>query len=57
MQGRGSYRLDPATSIQVQKYTVYRTLPVLKSGTVLLFARSLFLGVRHLEKYQKKLDR
>jgi len=34
MQGRDSYRLNPATSIQEQKYAVYRTLPVLKSGTV-----------------------
>jgi len=39
MQGRDSYRLDPATSIQEQKYAVYRTLPVLKTGTV--FADSL----------------
>jgi len=31
MQGRGSYRLDPATSIQEQKYSVYRPLPVLKN--------------------------
>jgi len=34
MLGLGSYRFDPATSIQEQKYTVYSTLPVLKSGTV-----------------------
>jgi len=32
---RDSYRLDSTTSIQEQKYAVYRTLPVLKSGTVL----------------------
>jgi len=34
MEGRDSYRLDPAASIQEQKYCVYRTLPVWKSGTV-----------------------
>jgi len=33
MQGSDSYWLDLATSIQEQKY-VYRTLSVLKSGTV-----------------------
>jgi len=36
MHGRGSYHLDPATSIQEQKFAVYRSL---KSGTV--FADSL----------------
>jgi len=34
VQGRDSYRLDPAISIQEQNYPVYRTLPVFKSGTV-----------------------
>jgi len=34
MQGQDSYWLDHAASIQEQKYTVYRTLPVLKSGTI-----------------------
>jgi len=34
MQGRDSYRLDPATSIQERKYAVYRALPALKSDTV-----------------------
>jgi len=34
MQGRDSCRLDRAAFIQEQKYAVYRTLPVLKSGTV-----------------------
>jgi len=29
MQGRGNYRLDPASSIQEQKYAASRTLPVL----------------------------
>jgi len=33
MQGRDSCRLDLATSTKEQKYDVYRTLPVLKSGT------------------------
>jgi len=33
MQGLDSSRLDPATSIQEQKYTVYRPLLVLKIGT------------------------
>jgi len=60
--GRVSYRLDPATSIQEQKYVVYRTLPVSKSGFCWLsqmvlfnfvFSRNgrfvclSFLGVRH----------
>jgi len=31
---RYSYRVDTATSIQEQKYAVYCTLPVFKSGTV-----------------------
>jgi len=36
MQGRDSYQHDPATSIQQQKYeAVYRTLALLKSGTIL----------------------
>jgi len=39
MQGRDGYQLDPATSIQEQKYAVYRTLPGLKSDTV--FAKCL----------------
>jgi len=34
MQGRESCLFDTTTSIQEQKYTAYRTLPVLKSGTV-----------------------
>jgi len=34
MQGRGSCRLDPATSIQEQKYVFNRTLPVWKTSTV-----------------------
>jgi len=34
MQGRDIYRLDPATSIQEQKYAVYRTLSILKRGAV-----------------------
>jgi len=34
MQGPDTYQLDPATSIQKQKFAVYRTLPVKKSGTI-----------------------
>jgi len=33
MQGRDSYTLDPASSIQERKYADNHTLPVLKSGT------------------------
>jgi len=34
MQGRDSCRIDPDASIQQQKYAVYYTSPLLKSGTV-----------------------
>jgi len=36
LQGRDSYRLDPATSTQEQKWvrSLSRDLPVLKNGTV-----------------------
>jgi len=58
MQGRDSYRLDPATSIQEQKCAVYRTSPVLLT---VLFSEEMveFLFVRTYVTFQnikKKWD-
>jgi len=69
MQGRDSYRLDPATSIQEQKYGVSRTtmadclclkchLSISFSKEmvglfVFLFVRMSFSGVSHSENIKK----
>jgi len=62
MQGRYSCRLDPGSSIQVQKWAVYRALPVLKSSTVFayfafdsLFVRRSFLGVRRAKHIKNRI--
>jgi len=50
MQGRGSCRLDPATSSQEQKYVFYRTLPVLKSGSNFADCRKCHFSISFSEE-------
>jgi len=57
IQGRDSYRLDPATSIQGTKYAVYRTLRLMDCVLLSFFRRSILVvrRLKNLKKIKNKL--